>query len=255
MPTQQPATKAARRSTQSGSLAVAQPPALEMPAGAASVLHGVRGAWNWYMEALDQRPLLTKAATSFVCVCVGDSLAQAIGTAPFSASRILGIATYSCTVGAATGHYWHRWLETHVSPDNPTSDSAVGTKILLDQAVLTPVMTAVFFAALKLMEGRPDAILPFMQDKYVQTLLAGYAIWVPWNYASFKFIPQDLRILAGNVVGIGWGMYVSVSCINNAGGVTSTAPSACTSLITAMEAVPGACPAIMAAVEAASLAG
>jgi hypothetical protein len=72
---------------------------------------------------------------------------------------------------------------------------------------------------------------------------------------SFKFIPQDLRILAGNVVGIGWGMYVSVSCINNAGGVTSTAPSACTSLITAMEAVPGACPAIMAAVEAASLAG
>jgi hypothetical protein len=113
-----------------------------MPAGAASVLHGVRGAWNWYMEALDQRPLLTKAATSFVCVCVGDSLAQAIGTAPFSASRILGIATYSCTVGAATGHYWHRWLETHVSPDNPTSDSAVGTKILLDQAVLTPVMTA-----------------------------------------------------------------------------------------------------------------
>lgn len=29
--------------------------------------------------------------------------------------------------------------------------------------MLTPVMTLVFFSALKLMEGRPDAIVPFLQ--------------------------------------------------------------------------------------------
>jgi len=51
---------------------------------------------------------------------------------------------------------------------------------------------------------------------------------------SFKWIPQDLRILAGNLVGIGWGTYLSVSCINNA------------------PPMPAACPAASAAVAAAA---
>lgn len=67
---------------------------------------------------------------------------------------------------------------------------------------------------------------------------------------SFKWIPQDLRILAGNLVGIGWGTFVSVSCINNAGPST---PSACPAVMAALEAVPAACPTVMAAVEAAAL--
>jgi hypothetical protein len=69
---------------------------------------------------------------------------------------------------------------------------------------------------------------------------------------SFKWIPQDLRILAGNLVGIGWGTFVSVSCINNAGG-TPTAPAVCPTVAAALEAVPAACPTVMAAVEAAAL--
>lgn len=216
----------------------------------AAPIPGLADLWQAYLHSLARHPLFTKAATSFFCVCLGDLIAQAIGGAPLSASRMLRLAAYSSTVGAATGHYWHRWLEAHVCPDSPTCNRSVVTKMALDQLVLTPVMTAVFFVALKLMEGRPDTIVPFMQEKYVQTLLAGYAVWVPWNYASFKWIPQDLRILAGNLVGIGWGTFVSVSCINNAGPST---PSACPAVMAALEAVPAACPTVMAAVEAAAL--
>lgn len=48
-----------------------------MPAPAApSALHRV---WSAYLQSLATRPLLTKAATSFVCVVIGDTIAQAIG--------------------------------------------------------------------------------------------------------------------------------------------------------------------------------
>jgi hypothetical protein len=81
--------------------------------------------WQLYLQALSRRPLLTKAATSFVCVLIGDSIAQYLGAAPYSTARVLKLAAYSSTVGAITGHHWHRWLEAHVHPESPTSNSAV----------------------------------------------------------------------------------------------------------------------------------
>lgn len=42
--------------------------------------------WQLYLTSLARRPLLTKACTSFVCVCIGDSIAQAIGGKPWAAS-------------------------------------------------------------------------------------------------------------------------------------------------------------------------
>lgn len=177
---------------------------------------GLGALWQGYLRSLQRRPLLTKAATSFVCVVIGDSLAQMVGGAPYSAVRVLRLATYSSAVGATVGHSWHRFLDASVHPEAPGSTKAVAKKTLLDQLVLSPAMLLVFFAAVKLMEGQPHAILPYVQDKYVPTLLAGYALWVPFNIVSFKYIPQDLRILAGNLVGLGWGCYMSITCINTA---------------------------------------
>lgn len=56
---------------------------------------------------------------------IGDSLAQLIGGAPYSAVRVLRLAGYSACMGAAVGHYWHRWLEAHVHPEAPSSTQAV----------------------------------------------------------------------------------------------------------------------------------
>ena len=119
--------------------------------------------WQLYLTSLARRPLLTKACTSFVCVCIGDSIAQAIGGkpwaaaeaatgprvlhcwrhrcpahsplrcshppthagAPYSIIRVLRLAAYSSTVGACCGHHWHRWLETAIHPEAPQSHAAV----------------------------------------------------------------------------------------------------------------------------------
>jgi hypothetical protein len=62
-------------------------------------------------------------------------------------------------------------------------------------------------------------------------------VWVPYNFLAFRFIPQDLRLLAGNLVGIAWGTFVSVSCINSpapSGGSSSSGAAG-------MAAPPAAC--------------
>ena len=72
----------------------------------------------------------------------------------------------------------------------------------LDQLVYSPVMAAVFLTALKVMEGSPAAVLPFLQARLVPTVLAGWTVWPAVNAVNFKFVPEDLRILFLSLVGI-----------------------------------------------------
>jgi hypothetical protein len=78
----------------------------------------------------------------------------------------------------------------------------------------------------------------------------------PSVLCSFKWIPQDLRILAGNLVGIGWGTFVSVSCINSqqGAGAAADASATCPGPVVAAETVSPAYPAVVAAVEGATVA-
>jgi hypothetical protein len=50
-------------------------------------------------------------------------------------------------------------------PAAPTSPLAVAIKVALDQGLQTPFGTALFFAALKLLEGRPAEALPNVRAK------------------------------------------------------------------------------------------
>eukprot|EP00887_Chlorella_sp_A99_P007818 scaffold20.g7818.t1 len=141
---------------------------------------------------------MTKAATSFACTLLGDSIAQAVGGMPYSALRAVKLAGWAATVGSTSGHAWHRWLEATVIPERPRSAAAVGIKLLLDQVCLTPVMTALYFVFLKaVLEGSPHLVIPFIQDKL------------------------DLRILFGSALGLAWGVFLSCSCVNGGGGATA----------------------------------
>ncbi|KAL4451615.1 hypothetical protein ABPG75_007277 [Micractinium tetrahymenae] len=217
-----------------------QPWAAPAPAPSVDMRPGLGALWQGYLHSLERSPLLTKAATSFACVVIGDSLAQLIGGAPYSAVRVLRLAAYSASVGASVGHFWHRWLEAHVHPEAPGSTKAVAKKTALDQLVMSPVMLLAFFAAVKLMEGSPAEILPYVQAKFTFTLLTGYALWVPYNIAAFKWIPQDLRILAGNTLGIAWGTFLSLSCVNSAPAASACPAAAAAVAVAAAQASAGA---------------
>lgn len=190
VPPCRPLTAAASRRLCTGPTAIATPfaPARReastwaRPAASPSLLHRL---WSSYLRALARRPLLAKAATSLVCVVIGDSIAQALGGAPYSVARVARLAAFRCTrgrrcvgagrqrcagalglsalpeyaqvpmlpgrarpprrsstAGTVVGHHWHRFLESTVHADSPRSARAVGTKVALDQLLLSPLMTA-----------------------------------------------------------------------------------------------------------------
>lgn len=173
--------------------------------------------WQFYLKSLEHKPLLTKAFTNFFLTVVSDSVAQLIGgIIGYSLFRCVRLGLYAATIGAVSGHYWHKWLDCSCFPREPTAWKTVGSKIALDQMIFTPLMTGLFFAFLKAVEGQPHMILPFISEKLGSTLLVGYTVWPAVNIITFRYIPQDLRILFGSAIGLFWSIYLSLSCVNNA---------------------------------------
>ena len=58
---------------------------------------------------------------------------------------------------------WYKLLDRFVMPNNSRSTAAVLLKTAADQVVWAPIMTVVFFAVLKSLEGHPELIWPTVQ--------------------------------------------------------------------------------------------
>jgi hypothetical protein len=56
------------------------------------------------------------------------------------------------------GHYWYEVLEALVMPGSPTAPAAVASKVALDQLLQTPFGMALFFATMKVLEGKPREV-------------------------------------------------------------------------------------------------
>lgn len=55
-----------------------------------------------------------------------------------------------------------------------------------------------------------------LNSAYVPGLTKNFMIW-PWvQFANFKYVPADLRVLVVNVISLGWNCYLSY--LNSGGG-------------------------------------
>jgi protein Mpv17 len=154
--------------------------------------------------------VLTKACTSGLGFMIGDLLAQKLtGSTPFNVLRCLRLGTYGLTLDGPVGHLWYKLLDKTVYPDEPQANKTVLIKTAADQLIWAPVMTCVFFAVLKTLEGHPELIMQTIQDKLVRTVVANYVLWPAAHYINFKYVPGEQRILYNNCVSVAWTLYLS----------------------------------------------
>lgn len=173
--------------------------------------------WNSYNSSLEKQPVRTKAGTSFVGFVLGDILAQRIGgEGPIEAIRCLRLGTYGLAVDGPLGHLWYKILDRNVCPDNPQGLKSVLLKTAADQLIWAPIMTCVFFAVLKTLEGHPELILSTIQGKLVQTIVANYVLWPAAHFINFRFVPSEQRIAYNNVISVAWNAYLSTLSHNAA---------------------------------------
>lgn len=146
----------------------------------AQLLGGAAGAFGWgkfgYAAALcvHSKQSFVLPVSIAVGWCSSHSMAPRCTTAGYSIWRCVRLALYAASVGAVTGHYWHRWLDATCCPERPQSWRAVGGKLALDQLLFAPVMTGVWLAFIKAAEGAPHLAAPFVAEKLLGTLLASY---------------------------------------------------------------------------------
>lgn len=152
----------------------------------------------------------TKALTSFLGFVIGDFFAQKIEGGPYNILRCLRLGTYGLLLDGPIGHWWYTVLDANVEPDDSRSTKAVLIKTAADQLIWAPVMTCVFFAVLRSLEGHPELILPTIQDKLIKTVAANYVIWPAAHFINFRFVPSEQRILYNNVVSVVWTAWLSL---------------------------------------------
>ncbi|KAL3138333.1 hypothetical protein ABBQ32_006139 [Trebouxia sp. C0010 RCD-2024] len=174
--------------------------------------------WGNYTRSVETNPVLTKACTSFFGFVLGDVLAQRLTGADFSVLRCLRLGTYGLTLDGPLGHIWYKILDKTIWPNDPQSNKAVLAKTAADQLIWAPVMTCVFFAVLKALEGHPELIMQTIQDKLVRTVVANYVLWPAAHFINFKFVPGEHRILYNNCVSVVWTVFLSIISHGDGGG-------------------------------------
>lgn len=80
-----------------------------------------------------------------------------------SCRRCLRLGTYGLFLDGPIGHWWYTVLDANVEPNDSRSTKAVLLKTAADQLIWAPVMTCVFFAVLRSLEGHPELVLPTIQ--------------------------------------------------------------------------------------------
>lgn len=72
--------------------------------------------WSSYIQALDSRPLLTKACTSFTGFIIGDSIAQVATEPKYDPWRTARFASYGFCVHGPLCHYLYNMLDKVLVP-------------------------------------------------------------------------------------------------------------------------------------------
>jgi len=174
--------------------------------------------WDDYLEQLEKNPVVTKALTAAFTSVISDVLAQYLTGTPLSALNYTSIRNQlliGLFIRGPFVHYWFIVLEEifarlgYGSKKASNSMPVVLAKVFLDQATFSPAYNLFYFYVIGLMEGRT---LQYIHDKisreFLLVMMMNYKVWPLVNVLNFKYVPANLRVLFGNIVGIFWTAYV-----------------------------------------------
>mmetsp|Transcript_4024 Transcript_4024/g.5286 ORF Transcript_4024/g.5286 Transcript_4024/m.5286 type:complete len:239 (+) Transcript_4024:281-997(+) len=175
----------------------------------AVVRGGAVPGWNAYNNALDEKPILTKAMTSLVGWALGDLLAQIfIVGGPIDWKRFATLSAFGFLWHGPSGHYFYNWLDDKIPG---TTGKIVAMKVAIDQIIWCPIFMTVFFSYLGLMNGDSMKIIG---NKIKHDLLpacqGSWKVWVFVHAINFKFISTKHRLVFINTIQIAFNMFLSM---------------------------------------------
>jgi hypothetical protein len=171
-------------------------------------------AWDGYLGLLATNPIPTKALTSFIISGLSDLTAQLISNSKggVSPQTILEQALIGGCYTSPMVHFWYILLEGVMKGWEPSSALTIFIKLLLDQLTFTPVLLFgyLFITSYLKKQKSKDFWEQFQYSKgnFFQILFTNWKVWPIVNIISFRYVPVNLRVLFGNIVGFFWGIYL-----------------------------------------------
>lgn len=90
------------------------------------------------------------------------------------------------------------------------TDTATGTRVLVDQTFFSPTILAVFMGGISILEGRTiPEIKEKFHESYYNGLMNSYRYWPFVSLFVFAIIPLHYRPIVNSGFGIIWNAYLS----------------------------------------------
>jgi len=165
--------------------------------------------WKSYETALDEKPLLMKALTSFTGFAIGDILAQIfIQKGDFDFFRLFRMASFGFLVHGTTSHWFYGKLDGAIPGK---SGGVVAAKVFIDQVLWNPIFGVMFFGYVALLEAKG---LGYVIDKTKNELLTqvtgSWKVWPLAHTINFRYVPSSQRVLYINTIQIGYNCFLSL---------------------------------------------
>ena len=94
-----------------------------------------------------------------------------------------------------------------------------GTKFALDQTLGAAVNTLLFLAGMALLRGQSwSTAVGECREQFWLIILAGQKLWPAVSVINFVLVPVEYRMMVGSVVGLFWGVYLSLVSASEKGG-------------------------------------
>ncbi|KAI5911515.1 Protein SYM1 [Candida parapsilosis] len=148
----------------------------------------------------------------------GDCTAQMFFPAnpdqPYDYLRTLRAIIYGGVIFAPIGDKWYKILNTKIvwRGKNERTMSTI-LRVAVDQLVFAPFIgIPLYYAAMTVLENRKpylEHIMAKFETSWWITLKSNWLVWPIFQWFNFYLLPVQYRLLAVNLISIGWNTYLS----------------------------------------------
>lgn len=167
---------------------------------------------HWYSHMLDISPVFTKCVSAGLVSGVGNIAAQRFmhtkeGDFAVDWPQTGRFALLNVVFVAPALHYWYTWLARAIPGK---AILPVSKRVFYDEFVFTPFYVPVLMGLWWGMEGvEPKRIPKMIKEEWLNIMLFDWAVYIPFQFFNFRYVPVKYQVLAINFMGVGWNCFVS----------------------------------------------
>ena len=190
-----------------------------------SPISAIQKSYDWYLDQCTSRPFVTKSITAACIASAGDLMSQSleahVAKETFALNPVRLKTFFLCGllyVGPFIHRYYEllatfaRWLHTKYSA---TNRQQILGQLFLDQTLGVAIFFPLYFYVYEFFEAIVRQSPPSFARAHAKCLeqikgvvLMQYRVYPLANLINFGYVPEQLRVLYSNTVGVLWNIYL-----------------------------------------------